>query len=490
MVALSTATLDTLAVPTPSYDRSQVTTGIVHFGVGGFHRSHEAMYLDRLMNQGKALDWGICGIGVLPGDRQMQQVMAAQDCLYTLVLKHPDGHWEPRIVGSIVQYLYAPDDPDTVIEKLAEPSTRVVSLTVTEGGYNIDHVTGEFDPDAPAIAADLAPDAVPATVFGLITEALSRRRARGVPAFTIMSCDNIQGNGTLTRRAFVAYARLRDPDLADWVNAQVQFPNSMVDRITPATTDADRDEIARRYDINDAWPVLAEPFDQWVLEDHFTTGRPPLENAGVQLTDHVEPYELMKLRLLNASHQVMSYLGYLAGHRYVDDVTRDPAFTRFLLDYMHREAIPTLSPVPGIDLNVYCDQLIERFGNAGVRDTLARNCALTSDRIPVFLLPVIREQLASGGELTRAAITVASWARYGEGVDENGQPIEVIDRLREQLQPLVQRQADDPTAFLSYRELFGDLIDNPRFVALYTAALDSLHQRGAAATVATTNNAD
>ena len=483
MPALSTAALSTATIPVPDYDRTRVTTGVVHFGVGAFHRSHEAMYLDRLMNQGRALDWGICGVGVLPSDRRMQQVMADQDCLYTLVLKHSDGTWEPRVIGSIVEYLFAPDDPEAVVEKLADPATRIVSLTVTEGGYNVDLVTGEFDAGNPAVAADLQPGAVPGTVFGLITEGLARRRDRGLPAFTIMSCDNIQGNGHLAERVFTTFARLRDPKLGDWVAENVSFPNSMVDRITPATTDEEKASIDARYNIDDGWPVLSEPFVQWVLQDEFTAGRPPLEDVGVQLVPDVEPYELMKLRLLNATHQAMSYLGYLAGYRLVHEVAQDPTFARFLLDYMTLEATPTLAPVPGIDVATYRTTLLERFSNPGVRDTVARNCALTSDRIPTFLLPVVREQLAAGGDITRSAAVVASWARYAEGVDEQGNPIDVVDKLKDQLTAAAERQRNEPDAFIQIRSIFADLADNEQFTGAYLAALESLHENGVRATV-------
>ena len=291
MPTLNTANLPLLAekIPAPTYDRGSLGIGIVHFGVGGFHRAHQAMYLDRLLNDGKALDWGICGVGVLPGDQRMKEAMEAQDCLYTVVIKHPDGTLEPRILGAIAAYLFAPDDPEAVIEKMATPSTRIVSLTVTEGGYNFHPVTGEFDERDPGVQHDLAPDAVPATVFGLVTEALHRRRDRGLAPFTVMSCDNIQGNGDVARKMFGAFARLRDPKLGDWVSTEVSFPNSMVDRITPVTSEEDRAVLAERFEVDDAWPVVCEPFTQWVLEDAFVDGRPPLEDAGVQLVEDVEP---------------------------------------------------------------------------------------------------------------------------------------------------------------------------------------------------------
>jgi len=263
----------------------------------------------------------------------------------------------------------------------------------------------------------------------------------------------------------------------------VRFPNSMVDRITPVTTDDDREEVRKRFGVDDGWPVVCEPFTQWALEDSFNQGRPPFEDAGVQVVPDVEPYELMKLRLLNASHQALCYFGYLAGYRLVHDVAQDPLFARFLLDYMVREATPTLEPVPGVDLSEYQHQLIDRFSNAQVKDTVARLCAESSDRIPKWVLPVIRHNLESGGEILRATAVVASWARYAEGVDEHGQPIEVVDRLKDVLVPAAQRQHEEPLAFIANREVFGDLIDNERFVSTYRSVLASLHTKGSRATL-------
>ncbi|MBI9113634.1 mannitol dehydrogenase family protein [Sanguibacter suaedae] len=469
----------------PTYDRSALRTGIVHIGVGGFHRAHQAMYLDRLMEQGKALDWAVCGVGVMPGDARMRDALVGQDGLYTLVLKHPDGALEGRVVGSIHEYLLAPDDPEAVIEKMAHPDTRIVSLTVTEGGYAIHHVTGELDTDDPAVRRDLEPGAVPATSFGLVTEALRRRRDRGTGPFTVMSCDNIQGNGEVAHQVFVAFATLKDAELGAWIDEHVPFPSSMVDRITPVTTDDDRTTVRERLGVDDAWPVVAEPFTQWVLEDRFVAGRPPFEDVGVQMVEDVEPYELMKLRLLNASHQALCYLGYLSGYRYAHEVCQDETFARFLLDYMDHEATPTLSPVPGIDLDDYKHTLVERFSNEHVRDTLARLCAESSDRIPKWLLPVVRANLAAGRDIERSALVVAAWARYDEGVDEQGEPIEIVDRLADRLHAAALRQRDEATAFIADRQVFGDLVDEPRFVEAYTAALRSLHEHGARVTVET-----
>jgi mannitol 2-dehydrogenase len=462
---LNKSTLAQLSIDKPMYNRDEIGIGIAHFGVGGFHRAHQAMYLDRLLEAGLAKDWGICGVGVLPADRKMADVMAAQDGLYTLLTENPDGSCDARVIGSIVDYRYAPDNPEAVVELLAAPSTRIISLTITEGGYNIDNLGSGVN------------------VFGLVADALARRRDRGVPSPTIVSCDNIEGNGHVARHAFTTYAERVHSGLGDWMEANTRFPNSMVDRITPVTTPDVIAMLTQEFGVDDQWPVAAEPFTSWVLEDDFSDGRPPLEEADVLLVDDVTPYELMKLRLLNASHQSLCYFAYLAGYRLVHDAAADPLFAEFLLEYMDSEATPTLKPVSGIDLPDYKHTLIERFANPGVKDTIARLCFGSSDRIPKWLLPVVRANLASGGPVRLSAATVASWARYAEGVDEDGQPIDVQDQLADTLVPLARSQHENPTAFIENTEVFGDLASQPRFVEAYLWALDSLHRDGARATL-------
>ncbi|HLR27624.1 MAG TPA: mannitol dehydrogenase family protein [Ruania sp.] len=485
MTALREQELGTLegAVATPAYDRTRLQAGIIHIGVGGFHRAHQAMYLDELMNAGKAYDWAICGLGLMPGDARMRDALNSQDGLYTLAVKHPDGQLEARVIGSIVDYLYAPDDPEAALERMCDPAIRIVSLTVTEGGYNVNQVTGQFDFDNPAVRADLEPGATPSTHFGYVIEALRRRRERGTPPFTVMSCDNIQGNGDNAHRMFGAFARAKDPELADWIDTHVPFPNCMVDRITPVTTDDDRDLVRSSFGIEDQWPVVTEPFTQWVLEDEFATGRPPYEDVGVQLVQDVTPYELMKLRLLNVSHQGIAYLGHLAGYRMVHDVAQDDLVASFLRAYMDHEGQPTLRPLPGVDLELYKSTLIDRFSNPYVKDTVARLCAESSDRIPTWLVPVIQENLVAGGEVSRSALIVASWARYAEGVDEQGEPIEIVDRIAEKVHAAALAQAEDDLAFVRDRDLFGDLVEDERFVAAYRWALRSLHEHGAVRTI-------
>lgn len=488
-LALSTTTLDQVAATSgaaiPTYDRSQVTAGIVHFGVGGFHRAHQAMYLDRLMNSGQALDWGIIGMGVMPGDVRMRDALAGQDHLFTLTTKAADGQVDQRVIGSIIDYLFAPEDPAAAVTTLSDAAIRIVSLTVTEGGYNIDPATGEFDHANVHISQDRQrlqdgeTDQLQ-TFFGLITAALQARRAAGTTPFTIMSCDNIQGNGDLAKRYFLAFAESVDPELGAWVAENVTFPTSMVDRITPETTDDDRSDVLTTG-YADAWPVVAEDFTQWVLEDSFVNGRPAFEEVGVEVVEDVEPYELMKLRLLNASHQGLCYFGHLAGHHMVHDVMADERFRQFLLAYMELEATPTLRPLPGVDLAAYRHKLIERFGNAAVKDTVPRLCAESSDRIPKWLLPVVHENLANGGNVVLSAAIVASWARYAEAVDETGQAIKVVDRLAPRLMESAAHNREDILAFLRDREIFGNLVDEPEFTEPYAQVLTLLHEEGAEA---------
>jgi len=469
MTKLNSATLSSIGqvVPVPHYNRSAATTGIVHFGVGSFHRSHEAMYIDRLLARGESLDWAICGVGVLPSDSAMRDILERQNNLYTLVVTHPDGRADARVIGSMTEYLFAPDDPEAVIEKLAQPGTRIVSLTVTEGGYGVNNATGHFDGSSASVQRDLVPGAVPQTVFGLITEGLRRRRERGVPAFTVMSCDNIQGNGNVARIALTSFSSLKDSELGEWIAQNVSFPNSMVDRITPATTDDDRHMVDSVYGINDEWPVVAESFEQWVLEDDFTMGRPALETVGVQIVEDVEPYELMKLRLLNASHQAMSYVGILAGFRYVHEACRTPALANFLLGYMREEATPTLRPVPGIDLEAYRTELISRFRSTAIADTLARQIVDGSERIPKFLLPVIREQLASGGEIRRSALVIAAWSVFIERASEGTVAVPLLDVRQDVLTQAVRAEASVAGALLDVREVFGELGQIERFRSAY-----------------------
>jgi mannitol 2-dehydrogenase len=481
MMELCNAVLAALpdAVAAPRYDRTALRSGIVHVGVGHFHRSHQAMYLDELMRRGAALDWAICGAGVRPGDAATRDALAAQDYLYTLTVKEPDGRRRSRVIGALNGYRYAHDDPAGLVAQIADPATRVVSLTITEGGYGIDPATGKFTAGSAEIRADLRADAPNRTVFGIVLQAMRLRRARGDSALTIMSCDNIQHNGPVTRAAFLGFAERKDPGLARWMREHLAFPSSMVDRVTPGTVDADRAYLEHAHGYRDRSPVTCEPFCQWVLEDTFAAGRPPLEDAGVDIVTDVGPYELIKLRLANGVHQALCYFGHLLGHRYVHQAIDDPDIRALALRYIDEEAVPTLRPIHGVDPRAYGRTIIERFANPEIQDPLTRICADTSERIPKFLLPVVRAQLELGGPVRQCAAVVASWARYAEGVDELGRPINVVDPRRDTLMAGARKQRSNPTAFIEDSSIFGDLAQSRRFVQDYVDALERIRLKGA-----------
>jgi mannitol 2-dehydrogenase len=371
-----------------------------------------------------------------------------------------------------------------VLRMLADPATRIVSLTITEGGYNVDDKTGIFDVDNPAVRADVPRESAPQTVFGYISSGLARRRAAGVTPFTVLSCDNLQGNGKIARTAFVSFARLRDAGLADWMETNVAFPNGMVDRITPQTTDADRTMVTETFGIADAWPVMTEPFRQWVIEDNFCNGRPPLEQVGVQIVPDVHPYETMKLRLLNASHQAIAYLGYLAGYRYADEVMADADFRTFVAHFMDDEVTDLLPAVPGIDLAEYKRTLIARFANSKIKDTLARLATDGSDRMPKFVLPSLAEALAQGRPHRLLTLVVAGFVRYLRGIDEQGQAIVLNDSRADELRRLAEASPTDPRPVLGIRRVFGDLVEHDAWVDELTSTLRELDARGARASVA------
>ncbi len=486
MTKLASATVGhVIGVPTPSYDRDAATVGIVHFGFGNFHRSHQAMYVDRLMESGVGLDWGICGVGILPQDAHMRDVMRDQDCLFTLVLRHPDGSLEPRVVGSVLDYLFAPDDPEAVWARLTDPAVRIVSLTVTEGGYLKNPATGKFDPEHASVRHDLADPAHPETAFMYIVEGLRRRRAAGLAPFTVLSCDNLQGNGHIAQQTIVSLARLIDEDLAEWIDREVRFPNCMVDRITPATTDDDRDAVLREFGIEDAWPVPGEPFTQWIVEDEFPTGRPALEQVDVQFVEDVKPYELMKLRLLNASHQAIAYFGAPLGYVLVDEAMADTSISDYLMAYMTREAAPTLGDLPGIDLDDYMRTLIERFSNPRMSDTLVRLATDGSNRMATFTLPAIRENLAAGRTVPLGAAMVAAWAAYWELIGRGELPDSQVpeDVLAETMIAAALAEEQNPTAFIEIGALFSDLADDEVFRRSYLQARATLKDRGVRATL-------
>lgn len=463
----------------PTYDRGALTSAIVHMSVGGFHRAHQAVYLDDLLQRGEAKGWGICGVGLLPQDARMRDALRAQDCLYTVVERGAAGD-RARVVGALREYLLAPDDPLAVIQRMAAPECRIVSLTITEGGYFVNQGTGELDDQHPDLRHDLGSPHAPRTAFGLLADALALREGRGLDPFTIQSCDNLQGNGDVARRMFLAFLERRDPDLREWVEEEASFPNAMVDRITPQTTDEHRALVRDRFGLDDGWPVVCEPFLQWVIEDRFPLGRPPWERAGAQLVPDVHPYERMKIRLLNGGHQAICYLGMLLGLRYADEALRDGDVAALLARF-HAEVRPLLPPVPGIDLDAYQRTLHERFANPVLRDQLARIGTEGSARIPRFVLPSILDVLGRGGGPLRAlAFTVAAWFRYlAADTDAAGAPLPKSDPMLDELVRRARAGGEDPTPLLELRALFGDELPRAAaFVEPLRASLAALGREG------------
>ncbi|HYD40029.1 MAG TPA: mannitol dehydrogenase family protein [Anaeromyxobacter sp.] len=480
-IPLRPETLDRLpaGVARPTYDRRALTSAIVHMSVGGFHRAHQAVYLDDLLQRGDAPGWGICGVGLLPQDARMRDVLRAQGCLYTVVERGAGGD-RARVIGALREYLLAPDDPLAVIQRMAAPECRIVSLTITEGGYFVNQGTGELDDAHPDLRHDLGSPHAPRTAFGLLADALALREERGLDPFTIQSCDNLQGNGDVARRMFLAFLERRDPDLREWVEVDGSFPNAMVDRITPQTTDEHRALVRDRFGIDDAWPVTCEPFLQWVIEDRFPLGRPPWERAGAQLVPDVHPYEMMKIRLLNGGHQAICYVGMLLGLRYADEAMND-ADVRQLLARFHAEVRPLLPPVPGIDLDAYQRTLHERFANPVLRDQLARIGTEGSARIPKFVLPSIVDVLSRGSGASRAlTFTVAAWFRYlAAEADATGAPLPKSDPLLDELVRRARAGGEDPAPLLELRALFGDALPRaPAFVDALRGDLAALTREG------------
>jgi mannitol 2-dehydrogenase len=431
------------------------------------------------MNQGKARDWGIIGAGVTGFDEEMRGRLAPQDFLTTLVEQDARDR-SVRIIGSMIDFI-PPADLPALLAQLADPCIRIVSLTITEGGYFIDPVTGIFDAGHSDIRHDALDPANPKTVFGRIVAGLSRRRAAGLPAFTVMSCDNIPHNGEVTRDAVVGLARLIDPPLADWIAAHVCFPNGMVDRITPATTDAQRSWLQQNHGLSDASPVFCETFSQWVLEDSFSSGRPPLEKAGVTFTTDVTPFELMKIRILNGGHAAIAYPAGLLGIHFVHDAMRHPLIAGFLDKLTRDDIIPEVPPVPGVDLTDYQRQIAERFANPEVGDTIRRLCFDGSNRQPKFIVPAIVDGLKAGGHISGLALVSAMWRRYCLGTTESGETIEPNDPNWEQLR--ARAAGSDPAAWLGMTDVYGHLGDDTTFVSAFTAAAAILQRDGVEATL-------
>jgi len=483
---LSDSTLATLPPGVSGPARRPASVGIVHLGLGAFHRAHQVAYTDdALLHAGPAAPGlGICAVSLkTPG---MRDRLAAQDGLYTLVEKSPEGV-RRRVLGSLIEVRFLGDERHEVHQRLAAKETGIVSLTITEKGYGHDPATGMLNPAHPEIAPDLADWAHPGSAVGLIAAALDARRLSHGKPFTVLCCDNLPHNGRLVRGLVLEFARRRDEALAHWIERHVTFPSTMVDRIVPATTDADVADNDAALGLVDAAPVVCEPFRQWVIEDAFVGARPPWEEAGAELVDDVAPFETMKLRLLNGSHSALAYLGYLAGHEFIYQVAGEPAFATYMRALMG-EAVPTLRVPSRVDLGGYRDTLVRRFVNPALPHRTKQIAMDGSQKLPQRLLGTVRDNLASGRPITRLALAVAAWMRYVGGRDESGSTIEVADPLASTFASIADAHRGDPAAharaLMGIRAVFDDDLPNDaRFARPVTAWLESLYAHGAVRTV-------
>lgn len=468
-------------VSKPNYDRSKTKARILHLGVGGFHRAHMAYYTDQLLEQGTG-DWAINGVGLTERDATMAETMRAQEGLYTLLIRSADSE-EPRIIGSITDYLHYPDGAKELCRKAAEEEYRIVSLTVTENGY---HYTGDdrdLDFDDRAIQRDIENPDNPVTSIGFLFRVAQLRIEADRTLPTFLSCDNIPHNGSVLRKLVLQYAKKVDPRTAEILEETGRFPNSMVDRITPSTEEKDRAYVRDQYRIEDRWPVVCEDFIQWFVEDDFAEGRPAWEEVGAVMVPDVIPYERMKIRLLNGAHSALSYISYLLGYRNVDRAMADPAIKDFVAAYM-KEIEPTVGTVPGVDLDAYEKKLVERFSNPAISDQVLRLCEDGSRKIPNMMLEPTQELMTAGSSYRHAAFAIAAWIRFLQGEDENGEEIPIKDPMAEQLQKAAQRCQNEVRPFVALQAVFAKSVrDSEDFVGAVNRWFRKISEDGSRAAI-------
>ena len=481
-IDLSLATLGDIRdeIAKPCYQRRDLSAGILHVGIGNFHRAHQAVYLHRLFELGLDHDWAIIGAGVKHFDEAMRARLQSQDWLTTVVELDP-AQYSATVTGSMIDFVAV--DPQLLINTMAQKHIRIVSMTVTEGGYFVDAETGGFNDQHPEILADIENPDSPKTVFGILIAALMRRRAAGLPAFTIMICDNLPENGHVARQAVLGLAKNRGDDTHDWIVDNVAFPNSMVDCITPATGERERAIVSDKFGIEDAAPVVCEPFQQWVLEDNFTNGRPALENVGVQFVKDVAPFELMKLRILNGGHATIAYPAGLMDIHYVHDAMRHPLINGYLEKLEHDEIIPTIAEIPGVSLNAYYKKTVERFANSAIGDTTARLCFDGSNRQPKFILPVVQDRLDAGQSINGLALESALWCRYCYGISDSGKQIPANDPDWSRLTMQAKLAKHEPHKWLELIDIYGQISCSEIFANAFANKLSALWRDGTAATL-------
>jgi mannitol 2-dehydrogenase len=458
------AAIERYPVETPRYDWKGLSPAVVHFGVGGFHRAHQAVYFDELAALGHT-EWGVIGVGI--SKPQLREVLERQDNLFVVVERSPSGS-SARVVASMVEYLLLAEERDSVLRRLVDPKTRLVTMTITGDGYRIGE-SGDGN-----------------AVFSVVVEALADRRRTGAAPFTVLSCDNLPDSGAAAREATLVLAGRHDPALAGWIEANVQFPSSMVDRITPSITPEEQASVVEEFNVRDGWPVVTEPFTQWVIEDRFTAGRPPLDQVGARFVHDVRPYKLIKSRLLNGTHSVLGYLGCLAGYERTDEALADTVIAECISRLMRQEVAPLLpGDVPGMELGEYVDAVLERLCNPAIADPLSRLCGRGSTKMVDYVLPSLHEAREAGSEHPMLTLAVAAWCRYLQGEDLQGQPLEINDARLEQLQPLAREAGGAVVPLLDVADIFGDLGHDPAFVAEVRRSISLLDSDGVQGAIST-----
>lgn len=466
----------------PTYERSTMTPGIVHIGVGNFHRAHLAWYVHRLMQRGAAADWAIIGAGVMQNDRVMRQNLLAQDCLTTLIELDPQGGKATEIIGSMLDYVPVEADNAALIQTMADPRIRIVSMTVTEGGYFIDPETGGLDATHPDIRHDAGHPSTPRTAFGAMVAALRRRRDSGAGPFTGLCCDNLQGNGAILRQTVVGLARLSDPDLADWIDNSCSFPNSMVDCIVPATGPVEQ-QLARTIGVDDAVPVTHENFRQWVIEDTFCAGRPDWDLVGAEFSDQVQQYEARKIRILNGGHQILANIGELMGLDTISQTMDTPLINALFRKVQQEEIAPHVPHMPGVTAQDYLKTIDRRFANPAIVDTVRRVAFDGSARHVGFILPSIRSGLEAGTPVRGLALVEALWARMCIGTREDGSRIEPNDPMWDMLTGRASQAQNSPMAWLEMTQIYGDLAGQASFATAFEEWLTGIYRDGVEGTV-------
>ncbi|WP_165748717.1 mannitol dehydrogenase family protein [Cellulophaga sp. Z1A5H] len=447
----------------PKIDRDKIKTGIAHIGLSNFHRAHQAYYIHELIEKHDELNFGICGIDLLESDRKIYNILKDQDGLYTLVIKNADGTQEYKIIASIIEYFYGPENPLAAIERLARPDIKIISLTIAEDGYHLNETTGEFNLTHPKVKEDTISKFNPKTVFGYLTQAFMLRKHRGLPGCTILSCDNIKANGATIKKSFYTYVEKTEPSLLPWLKKNTSFPNSMVDRITTVTTTKDIELLKETYNIHDQWPVVCEPFSKWIIEDDFIAGRPDWDKVGIEFVQDIEPYENTKLRILNAGHSILGILGTLNGYKYVHEVANDEHFIFFLESFIKTEVNPNFQNIDQHNLKAYTKEVIERFKNTHINDSLSRICKESSSKIPIFVFPTLKDQITNHQSIEYGTFVIAAWCKYYDGIDDFGHSFDIQDSLSNQLIRTAALSHQNPQLFLEKNAIFKDLVTHDLF---------------------------